>query len=143
MIIISAFTCSFNTPPSYSQTTAAVPCAPCHVSNLIFGFSSCVELPSRATNSAPGATASAMAAVGPRNLTHQNLGVLLGLALESLLAGGEAADGRAESSAGDEGSHLCGVVSQRRLLMQWSFGTGIVMLALAVWPSYDFVRAEA
>ncbi len=47
-----------------------------------------------------------------RNLTHHNLGVLLGLGLERLLAGRQATGGGAESSAGDDGSHWDGVVSR-------------------------------
>ena len=39
------------------------------------------------------------------DITHHELGVLLGLALERLLAGGQPTGGGGESSAGNEGSH--------------------------------------
>ena len=39
------------------------------------------------------------------DFTHQNLGVLLGLGLKSLLTSRHAADGGGESAAGNEGGH--------------------------------------
>lgn len=69
----------------------------------------------------PNMSWGAQHALGDWDITHGDLGVLLGLRLESLLAGGQATGSRGKGAAGDEGGHLvsrgCG-----RLLGSESWG---------------------